>query len=117
MAGGRGEAELRQFERVASGIVHAGGVGGEWQLSGSGARRRSDIEGEPDFGVAASSFPASFERAGSESRWMQSREGMSGKIECGSQLFSGDIAQAKNDQRPLDSGRLGFGDWLAGFVQ
>ncbi len=64
MAGGRGQGELRQVQSVSGGVVEPAGMRADSQVPGYVVLGRSEIDGELNFGIAGSSHPASFERAG-----------------------------------------------------
>ena len=90
-------------------------------MPGRGMSGWSDIEGELDFGVAASSFPTSFKSTGCRTGGMEQRQRMLGSVEGGGKVRSGKIAQMEEDLCGLDCWRLRcdrrFGRFLAGLVQ
>ena len=74
MAGGRGQSELRQIQRVTSGVVDPIRVHTDSQVRGNVVLGWSEIEGELDFRVAGSPLPPGFERSGGGCDGMKARK-------------------------------------------
>ena len=102
MGCGRGQGELRQIQSFIGDIINSVGVGADSQVRWNVVLGRSEIESELNFRISRSSLPASFERARGGCGGMIAGEWVSGSIERFGEIFRGEIAQMKNNDRILD---------------